>query len=317
MTIEEIEKLSLEEYELQEIIPQAKKENNRKKRKNALKRTKAILKLAPLISCIPLTPALIEYSVEKATGKNIWSEDIPALITEEIDSDGNIKEEKVYSKEKVKSHLTYYTYWEDNKNGYFRDVYTYDISLTESDKILIMNMINNEDSLSVKTIKNVMKEIGTEKLKESKRKEYKLEISKKELDKGDYIEATIITTNKLDKIEIPLSTKEKVGYRVLFLYLSFLLFMVILGFDHSTKRKIFNTFLNKQIGDIKSKPELEYIEALKERLKQIEELLKDPELILDDLDSESEILEIPEQLNQPEPQKVLKKEPKRMQQQGQ
>lgn len=317
MTIEEMEKLALEEHELKEKIPQAKKENRRKKRKYKLKRTKATLKLLSVISCIPITQVLADYGATKASGKNIWSEEIPALITEEIDSDGNIKEEKVYSDEKVKSHLTYYTYWNENKNGYSREVYTYDLSLTESDKLAIINMINNEESLSIKTLKKVLKEIGTEKIKESKRKEYKLELSKKELAQRDYIEATIRTTNKLDTIEIPESIAEIVGAQLVILVLLSLMFLIILAIDEETEKKLLNTFLNKQKEDIKSKPELEDIEVLKERLKQIEELLKDPELILDDLDSESEILEIPEQLNQPEPQKVLKKEPKRMQQQGQ
>ena len=58
MTIEEIEALSLEAHELTEKIPQAKKENRKKKRIHKLQEIRAVLKL--LLFLIYMKKYLIE-----------------------------------------------------------------------------------------------------------------------------------------------------------------------------------------------------------------------------------------------------------------
>ena len=76
----------------------------------------------------------------------------------------------------------------------------------------------------------------------------------------------------------------------------------------------------KQQEKLVNKPKLENIKELKKRLQEIKALLNNPDLLLYDTDK---ILELPQEQQVPEqpieqaPQKVLKKEPEQMQQQGQ
>lgn len=313
MTVEEIEKLALEEHDLQEKIPQAKKENKIKKRKYKLQAMKATLKLLPVFLPIPITGIIFEKVFDESPLK-VKPEKISAKITEEYSKDGTKTIEKVYSKSNPNSQLSYYTSWKPEKdNIYSRKVYTYELSLTKENKDVIEYIISNEELLPIKDIEKQFKENGIEPNKKE-RKEYTSEPSKKQ---EGYIEATIVTSEKFDKIEIPGSMSMHILYQILILMLSLASEVIMLQVDEETKEKKILTYMAKQQEKLVNKPKLENIKELNKRLQEIKALLNNPDLLLYDTDK---ILELPQQqqiLEQPEPQKVLKKEPERMQQQGQ
>lgn len=306
MNKEEQYNLALEIVKLQDELKEGKKNNKHAKLKYNLKKIGAISKAGAVFSAIPLAGTLITC----ASGWNPFKlndQEVPALITTTIDKEGNETEEKKYEKGYDTINMYYYTAWEKtDNNNYSREVYTYNL-ISDTDIDSLIELMNPKQEITQERIEELL----TKKIADHKdgrryyyiQEEYIPTVKEEELKRGGYIELQIIKQDKSD-IKIQKESKGKhIAMEILKLLIEGLLVLIELGLIYG-KTYFFESILE----DLKEDPE--HID-----IKSLELQLKAKQLLFETIPYQS--LHQQQIIEQPEPQKVLKKEPERMQQQGQ
>lgn len=306
MTREEQYNHALEIVQLQDKINEGKKNNKHARLKCNLKKIAAISKAGAVISAIPLAGTLITC----AAGWNPFKlndQEIPALITTTIDKDGNETEEKKYEDGYDNINLYYYTAWEKtDSNNYQREIYTYNL-IMDIDINSLVKLMNPSQEITQERLEELLKEkiryhenyYAYKYMKE----EYVPTVTDTDLKTGNYIELCIKKRDKTDTKII----KESIGRHI---SLAVLQLLLEIGLTAIVAKILYDKtyFFENRTKELKAKPY--YIDT-----KELELQLKAKQLLFETIPYQS----LPQQqiIEQPEPQKVLKKEPEQMQQQGQ
>ena len=145
-----LEDLAVEIVELQEKLEEVEEINKYEKRRCKLEKIKAALKLTAAIGAVPIAGTALTTSMGWNPFK-LNDEKKTAVITTEIDKEGNIKEEKEYKSAWEKGTTSedgtvyYYTKWEKtDNNNYKRLKYVYDIKPESIEKIIDLTRTKNE-----------------------------------------------------------------------------------------------------------------------------------------------------------------------------
>ena len=306
MTRNEQYDLALEIVKLQDKIKESKKHNKHARLKCNLKKIGALSKIGIAFSAIPLAGTLITC----AAGWNPFKlneEEVPSIITTTIDKEGNETEEKKYAVGSDDIELYYYTAWQKtDSNNYQREIYTYNL-IMDIDINSLVKLMNPSQEITQERLEELLKEkiryhenyYAYKYMKE----EYVPTVTDTDLKTGNYIELCIKKRDKTDTKII----KESIGRHI---SLAVLQLLVEIGLTAIVAKILYDKtyFFENRTKELKAKPY--YIDT-----KELELQLKAKQLLFETIPYQS----LPQQqiIEQPEPQKVLKKEPKRMQQQGQ
>lgn len=253
-----LEDLAVEIVELQEKLEEVEEINKYEKRRCKLEKLKAALKLTAAIGAVPIAGTALTTSMGWNPFK-LNDEKKTAVITTEIDKEGNIKEEKEYKSAWEKGTTSedgtiyYYTKWEKtDNNNYKRTKHVYNVSPKSIDVIIDLT----------KTEKEITKSRMDELFNETtyyKDTEYRADLTEKEINSLPYIEARIKSFDKED-IVIKKETTESHAWKEAGKIIIEALFMVIeltiLGERH---------FFSLQKYDLTRKP---YLNSEEEELKK-------------------------------------------------
>ena len=300
MTRNEQYDLALEIVQLQDKIKERKKNNRHARLKCNLKKIGALSKIGIAFSAVPLAGTLITC----AAGWNPFKlndYEATAVVTTTIDKEGNLKEEKEYNSilddDGQYTHLEFYTAWNKTDNGnYKREVYSYalyDLTKEEIERIYILNQ-NHKLSLEQ------AEEFITEKIDEKKNRncEYCSEIPKEDIDRAGRITLSIRDRDNEDTKIIKESKTRHVALEIYKIGIEAVLTVLEIAVLYGT-----TFFFKKRKRELQESPY--YIDT-----KELEQQLKAKQLLFETIPYQALL-----QLEQAtEPQKVLKKEPERMQQ---
>jgi hypothetical protein len=303
MTRNEQYDLALEIVKLQDKIKESKKHNKHARLKCNLKKIGALSKIGIAFSAIPLAGTLIT----SAAGWNPFKlneEEVPSIITTTIDKEGNETEEKKYAVGSDDIELYYYTAWQKTDNNNFeRHAYTYDLTITEEELRNIMILINSEKNLSLERIE----ELFEGKVEQRRRMnhnysesnvEYTPKITEQDLNREGYVESKIIKIDESDKITRIESKSAHYGAATALIFIE----VLFMGCEAYFLALVTN-FFKKRKEELQESPY--YLNT-----KELEQQLKAKQLLFETIPYQALL-----QLEQAtEPQKVLKKEPERMQQ---
>ena len=253
----QLEDLAVEIVELQEKLEKVQQINKAEKLKCKLEKLKALLKISVAIGAVPIAGTALTTSMGWNPFK-LNDEKNTAVITTEIDKEGNIKEEKEYKSAWEKGTASedgtiyYYTKWEKtDNNNYKRTKYVYNVSPKSIDVIIDLTRTGQEIT------KSRMDELFNETF--NKYTEYRADLTEKEINSLPYIEARIKSFDKEDIVIKKETTESHAGKEVCKIMLE-VLFMVIeltiLGQRH---------FFSLQKYDLTRKP---YLNPEEEELKK-------------------------------------------------
>jgi len=253
----QLEDLAVEIVELQEKLEKVQQINKAEKLKCKLEKLKALLKISVAIGAVPIAGTALTTSMGWNPFK-LNDEKKTAVITTEIDKEGNIKEEKEYKSawEKGTSSedgtIYYYTKWEKtDNNNYKRTKHVYNVSPKSID--VIIDLTKTEKEIT----KSRMDELFNETF--NKYTEYRADLTEKEINSLPYIEARIKSFDNEDIVIKKETTESHAGKEVCKIMLE-VLFMVIeltiLGQRH---------FFSLQKYDLTRKP---YLNPEEEELKK-------------------------------------------------
>lgn len=185
----QLEDLAVEIVELQEKLEKVQQINKAEKLKCKLNKLKAILKLTAAIGAVPIAGTALTTSMGWNPFK-LNDEKKTAVITTEIDKEGNIEEEKEYKgafeigTSSEDGTVYYYTKWEKtDNNNYKRTKYVYNMSPKSIDVIIDLTRTGQEIT------KYRMDELFYETF--NKYTEYRAEVTADELNSSPYVEAII------------------------------------------------------------------------------------------------------------------------------
>lgn len=306
MTRNEQYDIALEIVKLQDKIKESKTHNKHARLRCNLKKIGAISKLGMVFFTIPLAGTLITSAAGRKLLKRN-NQKIPKIITTTIDKDGKKHEEEYYKKDKEEILLYYYTSWKKtDSNNYQREIYTYNL-IMDIDINSLVKLMNPSQEITQERLEELLKEkiryhenyYAYKYMKE----EYVPTVTDTDLKTGNYIELCIKKRDKTDTKII----KESIGRHI---SLAVLQLLLEIGLTAIVAKILYDKtyFFENRTKELKAKPY--YIDT-----KELELQLKAKQLLFETIPYQS----LPQQqiIEQPEPQKVLKKEPKQMQQQGQ
>ena len=311
MNKEEQYNLALEIVKLQDELKEGKKNNKHARLKCNLKKIGAISKIGMVFSAVPLAGTLIT----SAAGWNPFKlndKEIPVLITTTIDKDGNKTEEKDYKEDNECIHVNYYTAWEKtDNNNYSREIYTYSLSM-DSDINSLIELMNPSEEINQERLEELIKQRINYHIKYQRysgmQEEYIPTVKNEDLKRGNYIEITIQKQDKTDIKVIKESMGRHLGLEILKLIIEWMLVALELNILYYK-----TDFFENTKEDLKEKPY--YINT-----KRLEQQLKAKQMLFETMPyqllQQEQLLELPEKSKEA-PQKVLKKEPEKLYQQGQ
>lgn len=185
----QLEDLAVEIVELQEKLEKVQQINKAEKLKCKLEKLKALLKISVAIGAVPIAGTALTTSMGWNPFK-LNDEKKTAVITTEIDKEGNIEEEKEYKgafeigTSSEDGTVYYYTKWEKtDNNNYKRTKYVYDTSPKSIDVIIDLTSTGQEIT------KSRMDELFNETF--NKYTEYRADLTEKEINSSPYVEAII------------------------------------------------------------------------------------------------------------------------------
>lgn len=304
MTRNEQNDLALEIAELQDEINEGKIHNEQARLRCNLGKIKAISKLGMALSAVPLAGTLITH----AAGWNPFKlneYEAHAVITTTIDKEGKIHENKEYMSyiedEESKPYLEFYTEWKKTpEENYKREVYSYELNDLTPDEIERIYLLNNSE-LNIEKIEEFLTELIIRHY--PTRQEYCIEIPKEDVGRKGKVQ---LEAKKIDTEDIKTITESRERHY-------FWIEMMILGYMIAAAVELGfllgKNFFKKIRKELKAKPY--YIDT-----KELELKLKAKQLLFEAMPYQS----LPQQqqiIEQPEQQKVLKREPEQMRQQGQ
>lgn len=303
MTRNEQYDLALEIVKLQDKINEGKIHNKQARLRCNLGKIKALSKIGIAFSAVPLAGTLITC----AAGWNPFKlneYEAHAVITTTIDKEGKIHENKEYMSDiedgKQHSYLDFYTEWEKtSKENYKREVYLYELRDLTPDEIERIYLLNNSE-LNIEKIEEFLK--GMNARLYSAKDEYCVEIPKEDVGRKGKVQLEV---KKIDVEDIKKITESQYRH-------GFLIEMMILGYLAATAVELGfllgRNFFKKIRKELHEKPY--YIDT-----KELEQQQKAKQLLLEAMPYQ--LLAQQQIIEQQEPQKVLKKEAKRIQKQGQ
>lgn len=252
-----LEDLAVEIVELQEKLEEVEEINKYEKRRCKLEKIKAALKLTAAIGAVPIAGTALTTSMGWNPFK-LNDEKKTAVITTEIDKEGNIKEEKEYKGAWEKGTTSedavyYYTKWEKtDNNNYKRTKHVYNVSPKSID--VIIDLTKTEKEITKSRMDELFNEITY-----YKDTEYRADLTEKEINSLPYIEARIKSFDKED-IVIKKETTEvhawKEACKIIIEALFMVIELTILGERH---------FFSLQKYDLTRKP---YLNSEEEELKK-------------------------------------------------
>lgn len=253
-----LEDLAVEIVELQEKLEEVEEINKYEKRRCKLEKIKAALKLTAAIGAVPIAGTALTTSMGWNPFK-LNDEKKTAVITTEIDKEGNIKEEKEYKGAWEKGTTSedgtvyYYTKWEKtDNNNYKRTKHVYNVSPKSID--VIIDLTKTEKEITKSRMDELFNEITY-----YKDTEYRADLTEKEINLLPYIEARIKSFDKED-IVIKKETTEghawKEACKIIIEALFMVIELTILGERH---------FFSLQKYDLTRKP---YLNSAEEELKK-------------------------------------------------
>ena len=253
----QLEDLAVEIVELQEKLEKVQQINKAEKLKCKLEKLKALLKISVAIGAVPIAGTALTTSMGWNPFK-LNDEKKTAVITTEIDKEGNIKEEKEYKSAWEKGTASedgtiyYYTKWEKtDNNNYKRTKHVYNVSPKSID--VIIDLTKTEKEIT----KSRMDELFNETF--NKYTEYRADLTEKEINSSPYVEARIKSFDKEDiviKKETTESHAEKEVCKIMLEVLFMVIELTILGQRH---------FFSLQKYDLTRKP---YLNPEEEELKK-------------------------------------------------
>lgn len=304
MTRNEQYDLALEIVKLQDKINEGKIHNKQARLRCNLGKIKAISKLGMALTAIPLAGTLITFATGWKPSK-LNEYDAHAVITTTIDKEGKLHEKKEYMSYiedgTEHSYLEFYTEWEKTpEENYKREVYSYKLNDLTPDEIERIYLLNNSE-LNIEKIEEFLTELIIKHY--PARQEYCVEIPKEDVGRKGKVQ---LEAKKIDPEDIKTIT-ESIERHYFWIEMMIFGYMIAGGVELGVL--LGKNFFKKRGKELNESPY--YIDT-----KELEQQLKAKQLLLEAMPYQS----LPQQqqiLEQPEPQKVLKKEPERLQQQGQ
>lgn len=304
MTREEQFSEALEIVKLQDKINEVKIHNKYAKLKCNLKKIGAISKIGLAFSAVPLAGTLITHATGWKPFK-LNEYDAHAVITTTIDKEGKLHEKKEYMSYiedgTQHSYLEFYTEWEKTpKENYKREVYSYKLKDLTPDEIERIYLLNNSE-LNIEKIEEFLTELIIRHY--PTRQEYCIEIPKEDVGRNGKVQ---LEAKKIDTEDIKTITESRERH---YFWIEMMIFGYMIAGAVELGLLLGKEFFKKRKSELQEKPY--YMDTKKLELK-----LKAKQLLFEAMPYQS----LPQQqqiIEQPEPQKVLKKEPDQMQQQGQ
>ena len=229
-TKEEIERL---EKQINDI----KVKNKRNNRISNLKVSLRVIQCAyPYILSTGIIFGAFKWLGMTPFGNNTEKEYLNTM--KEFDSLGNVRYEHQYDDYKSSNFISYYSKWEQQSDGtYKRNINNYNLKELTEDEIL---EIFNKENVN---IEDIFGEVIAQK------SEIKNNLSYEELNKGDFLQATIYSKSKDEYIVIKCDTFDNIGIIIAYL----LAIVVSICCVSYTREKWFNYDFSKKIDYIKEK----------------------------------------------------------------